>query len=236
MNGNAVNPWRVDKLEYFLEKKENSFEHIERLRSLTRTIDIFHYHLYEARDSINATGDLTSVKGFEFVLSDEFNDKSSIKLRLAIQANIQSSLYSARAIYDLFAQLLNSLLLDKPLATNNCDFFKLQRKLPESKLKNYLNYLSSTIEFQYVNAFLNTIKHRNLVSFSALYDFESDKGGVRFGSFDYNGTKFPRMWAQDVMEYSLFVKNSIVTAGNCLNQELGIINAPKNAEPQHIEN
>jgi hypothetical protein len=214
-----ANTWHIPKLENTLKEMENSKVHIERVKSVSRAIDIFQYHLHTAEEANDLIEPSNRREAMELVLAQK--DKF-FETKLEIQANTQASIHSARAIYDLFAQLINGLLLNTPLAVHKCDFFKIKDKLTNSELKGHLNHLSTTEEFLYVNAFVNTIKHRNLVSFGALIDFESGKSGVKFQSFQYSDKEYPAMWAEDVLKYSLFVKNAIITSGDHLNRELGV--------------
>lgn len=161
-----ANTWHIPHLENSLKQMENSKEHVERIKSVSRAIDIFEYHLYTAKDSNDSIEASNPREAMELVFIPEGKHQSVFETKLAIQANTQASIHSARSIYDLFAQLVNGLLLAEPLAVHKCDFFKLKDKLPESELKEHLNQLSSTQEFLYVNAFVNTLG-ANIVVFNS---------------------------------------------------------------------
>ncbi len=58
--------------------------------------------------------------------------------------------------------------------------------------------------------------------FGAQVSFELDQAGVQFKSFEYKGTMYPKLWAKDVLEQSLDVKNTIISAGRKLNNLVGV--------------
>lgn len=217
--------WHILELEAFVKETKNSKEHLERIKSVSRTIELFEYHLYTAKKSNDSIGTPNLKQAMELIFTPKEKLAEVFETKLIIQANSQACIHTARSIYDLFAQLVNGLLLSEPLPLGMCDFFKIKDKLENSKLKDYLSELSATEEFLYVNAFVNTIKHRNLVSFDALADTGEGKIGVKFQPFIYNGETYPAMWAEEVLKQSLFVKNSIVKAGILLNRQLGVADA-----------
>lgn len=133
-----ANTWHIPHLENSLKQMENSKVHVERIKSVSRAIDIFQYHLYTAKDSNDSIEASNPREAMELVFIPEGKHQSIFETKLAIQANTQASIHSARSIYDLFSQLVNGLLL----AVHKCDFFKLKEKLPESELKDHLSQVS----------------------------------------------------------------------------------------------
>jgi len=131
-----ANTWHIPKLENFLKEMENSKDHIERVQSVSRAIDIFQYHLYMAKDSNDSIEASTPREAMELVFIPDDKRQFVFDTKLATQANTQASIHSARSIYDLFAQLVNGLLLDDPLAVHKCDFLNLKINCMCVSLKN----------------------------------------------------------------------------------------------------
>ena len=131
-------------------------------------------------------------------------------------------MHSTRAMYDLFAQLVRETLLSKSISVNACSIRKVCKALPESQLKCCLDDLLSSKEFKYVDAFVNTMKHRSLVDFGPLASLESGECGLQFRAFQFNEDSFPALWAKDVLEYARKTKNVVIVAGQLLNKECGV--------------
>lgn len=204
-------------------RNEESELDLERIKSIDRAIDIYRYHLHQAKIQNDLVQAETPREQIKLIFPPEENREEIWERKLAIQANTQACIHSARAIHDLFAQLVNSLILDSKVPVFKCDIYKVTKELHRSDLKEYLQELLGSDEFQYINAFVNTIKHRNIVEFGSLISFETNECGVRFKEFKFNGSKFDQMWAEDVLKFTLEVKNTVVTAGCILNRELGIV-------------
>jgi hypothetical protein len=201
---------------------------IERINSTSRAIDIFCYHLEQAKIQNDLTkNDLTIgstlLEKMELVIPPEEKRLELWERKLSIQANTQACIYTARSIHDLFAQLVNGLLFQNPIAVHDCDVYKVTQKLEDGELKTTLSNLLGSFEFKYVNAFVNTIKHRNLVDFGTLVSFEENRSGVQFKGFKFKGEPYDKLWAEDVLKLTLTVKNTVITAGCLLNQEFGAI-------------
>ena len=96
------------------------------------------------------------------------------------------------------------------------------QKLEDSGLKSHLLELQSSDEYLYINAFVNTMKHRNLVRFGSKISFIDDEAGVYFEKFEYNGSSFESLWAEQVLEKTISVKNSLIKAGVLLNENIGV--------------
>jgi len=202
---------------------EGSELNIERIKSIDRAIDIYRYHLHLAKTQNDLVQAETPRDQMRLIFPPEENREEIWERKLAIQANTQACIHSARAIHDLFAQLVNSLVLDSEVPVSNCDINKVTKGLQSSDLKEHLRALLDSDAFKYVNAFVNTIKHRNIVEFSSLISFETNECGVRFKGFRFNGSEFDQMWVEDVLKVTLEVKNTVVTAGCILNRQLGIV-------------
>ena len=191
--------------------------HIERVDSIDRSIEIFAYHLSEAKQINDGIQPSTTQAVLELVLTPDSKKVDLWHKQLAVQANTQAALHNARSMYDLFSQLVNGLLLHKPIATSSCDINKVARKLEDGQLKYHLVKVLSSDEYIYISALVNTIKHRNLVSFGARVSFETGDAGIQFRRFKYRDRMFEPMWVDQVLRYAHIVKNNLVTAGTLVN-------------------
>jgi len=216
-------PWNLNKLRKYVEKNYSDPKiYLAQINSIGRTVDIFIYHMstakalidrIEPKDHKDALNPIIPPKEKKFQLHD---------IRLGIQSETQATVHNARSIHDMFSQIANGLLISPPMEIAKCNIVGLAKKLPPSDLKDSIREMLDSESYSYINAFVNTIKHRNLVEFSARIDFQEGKGGVQFQGFEYGGRYFKPLWAVQVIENALEVKNRIVMAGRLLNGELGI--------------
>ena len=114
------------------------------------------------------------------------------------------------------------MVISDHFSIRQCDFYKVIQKLEDSGLKSHLLELQSSDEYLYINAFVNTMKHRNLVKFGSKISFIDDEAGVYFEKFEYNGSSFESLWAEQVLEKTISVKNSLIKAGVLLNENIGV--------------
>ena len=219
--GNDMQTWKLNNLENKFSSNPNACELI---RSISNSIDIFRYHFVLARDENAKIKFNDPIGGFELVFPPENKAHDLEVMKLTIQANVQACIHATRPIYDIFGQLVNELVIDKPIPVYKCTIHSVIDRLPQSELKNCLTTLTNSDSFEYMNAFVNTIKHRNLVNYGTLVDLEKGESGVQFKAFTFNKKSYSAMWAKDVLELILDVKNGIVTAGIALNSHLGVKN------------
>ena len=220
-----MNSWNLKSLVEWVElQKIDNEPDLERISSIDRAVDIFGYHFYQAKTDNDLIRPESIKESFELILPLEEKKEELWRRKLAIQANTQACLHSARAIHDLLAQLINGLVLPDKVAIpiNDCNIIKVESKLEPSELKVHLTGLLNSIEFKYVNAFVNTIKHRNLVAFGALMPNGINANGMYFRAFKFKQQSFDRLLVEDVLKLALQVKNAVATAGTLLNKELGI--------------
>ena len=80
--------------------------------------------------------------------------------KVASDAHILGAAHSARAMFDVFAFLVNGLVLDGAISENSCNIQKVTKKLPSSPLKSELVALEKSYWFGFVCAFVNVAKQR----------------------------------------------------------------------------
>jgi len=117
----------------------------------------------------------------------------------------------------VFAQLVNALILVKPLAVNHCNIQRVVANVPACPLKDRLDVLLASHWYTYVAAFINTTKHRQLVQHMMTISIEGDRAGMRIRAFTYNSKSFKAYWDREVLEGALEVKNALIECGRFLN-------------------
>ncbi|MEX1014920.1 MAG: hypothetical protein WDZ80_07230 [Candidatus Paceibacterota bacterium] len=123
-------------------------------------------------------------------------------------------------MYDVFSHLVNGLVLDKPLKIRECNIKKIEEKLTNSDLKTEISQLRNSHWFQYINAFINTAKHRGLVQHAFQVSLVDEASGIRLASFEYDASKFPSYSVDELLKGVLEVKNRIVECGRLLNRHV----------------
>jgi len=213
--------WNIKELQEAIRTDRPDSEAILGVvRSVDRYIDIFLFHLYGARDALDEVVDpsATSLKeALVIVLGVSEHQAKYRTAKVASEAHILGAAHSSRAIFDVFAFLVNCLVLDGEISESRCSIQRVADKLPSSLLKQKLEELIKSYWFRYVSAFVNVAKHRKLASHSFQVGFDDSYTGIRVGAFDYNGTAYPSYKVREFLEGVLEVKNTIINCGALLN-------------------
>lgn len=217
--------WDMSALRSHIESEFGPYSFtIAALDSMSRANDIFHYHLFLARDSLSTHLDETKplgVRNFSKILGldEDFEFRFA---RIASEANLIACILTLRNSIDIFSNLVNELVLVDKLLPSRCDINKLISKLPASKLKDELGSTVSSLPFTYISAFSNTSKHRLLVNHAVSASAVENRVGAQVGAFEYGGEAFPARWVREVLEDVVKVKNATVSWGCTLNAHCGL--------------
>lgn len=201
-------------------RKSDADQILELINSIGRSVDIFRYHMETARDALKGIVDEAEPQGSEnFMLVFGASERQGefAFARIVSEANIIGCLYTARSLWDLFAQLANALFVAKPLPVSACDIKRVIAVMPDSALKARLEILVQSHWYAYVAAFINTTKHRCLVQHIMTISIEENRAGIRIGDFSYGGKSFKTYWGHEVLEGTIEVKNAIIECGRLLN-------------------
>jgi hypothetical protein len=193
------------------------------LESVARYVNIFRFHLWEARDAMKDVVEEDNPHGIRnllYIFGDAENQHEFERAKIASEAHILASIHSARSIWDVFAFLVNSVALDSAISERECDLRKVWKRLPESTLRIQIGELLESEWFEYITAFINTSKHRYLVPHAFHVSFENGRSEIRIGGFTYNGKTFPEHSARHVIAGLLVVQNQIVECGQALDSEV----------------
>lgn len=223
---NTGKVWSIVELRALVKaKSSNSHQIISVINSIDRLGGIFVYHLEQARESLKEFFSPDSkVDPLSLVLGT-FPGKENYQMAsLVNEANTIALLHTTRSLYDILAQLINSLILEDRFSLERCDIKKVRNALENGEIKQLLGDLIDSTEFKYIEGFVNSVKHRQLIQQMTTLDIEQNKVGVRFSSFHYKKEKnkeeenFPSFWSDEVLIIALHVKNQIVELGILLNK------------------
>jgi len=191
------------------------------LDSICRYVDIFQYHLVLARDAMKAVvvvDDPHRIENTKYVLGLSEKQKEYALAKVASEANILGCIHSTRALLDVFAFLVNGLLLGTCIPASKCDIRSVAVALPDSPLKRRLQELLGSTWFAYLSAFVNTAKHRQLVPHAFWVSFESADVGIRLDGFEYNGVAYSSLSVDDLLRGIIEVQRAVVDSGKLLNE------------------
>lgn len=215
MNGS----WKIDVLRSKLQAAGDS-RALDFLSSIDRYVRIFLYHLATARDAMVGLIDKDkpgSMDNVSLILGASPNSGQFRLAAIVSEANLLGAIHSARALYDVFSNLVNALILNRLISEDRCDIRTVALRLPHGTLKLTIDELLLSRWFQYVAAFVNTAKHRCLVPHSFSVSLEEGVAGFRIRGFEYKGELFPEYSITEVLEGVLDVKNRVVACGCALN-------------------
>lgn len=214
------NKWNLQELRTHVENRSNATRMLNVIRSIDRSNLIFNYHAFtakEALDSMVGDSDSTDIELAKYVFGIHEQQEEKVKNDLVGEASIISSIYTIRSIYDMFSHLVNGLILADKFSEHDCDIKKVSKALPNSNLQQKLSSLLSSDWFKYIDGFVNTTKHRNLVGHSFTISFQENKVGARLSGFTYKNDTHQPYWAHDVLDGIVIVKNDLVGCGIALN-------------------
>lgn len=216
--------WNLKQLrQHIKDSQSNNEVLLDIIHSIDRYIRIFLFHLEGARDAMNGIGDPEnpqSRKNIEIVLGVSSQQDEFHLAKVASEAHILGAVHSTRAMFDVFALLINTMVLDGKIPEHRCDINRVVQKIPASPLKQELEKLLGSYWFGYVVAFINISKHRMLVRHSFHVGIEEPYVGIRIGAFEYNDQCFPVYQLREFLEGILGVNNAIVRCGKAFNNQV----------------
>lgn len=216
--------WNLKELrdQIFVKKGERK-DLIELVNAVGDSINVFKYHLVTARDSLKPfaqSEDATDLRHFEYVFGAADNQNEYEWAKLTNQSNVIAAIYTTRSLFDIFSQLVRGCLLESNISIEKCNIHVVRDHLRPGDLRSCLDALLNSNGFKYINDFSNISKHRSMISFGASINLVENRAGVQFKSFKYGSRHHPKMWSHDVLELVLQTKNTIINAGNALNEEI----------------
>lgn len=209
--------WNIKKLRecVIADNQKNAALLVDIANSLGRARQIFDYHKCLARDAFSVFNAVNDPSGTEFArhVFGCIEDEDVLwRAGLVSEANLIACISITRNSFDSFGQLVNGLVVLTP-CKGNFYIHHVKNALPAGELKDKLNDAISSNWFGYVNVFMNTVKHRQLISHNASISFvDDDRGGKVYG-FECRGEFHPAYWVREMLEGTVGLQNSLVSCG-----------------------
>ncbi|MBX8550684.1 hypothetical protein K5D68_13880 [Pseudomonas cichorii] len=217
-----INAWNLQELResIAINQPKEKTPLIEITNSLGRSREIFEYHKRLARDAFGAfdtTNDPTGIIFFEHLCGASEQEELLYDANLASEANLIACISVTRNVFDSFGQLLNGLVVGHP-RKGNLYIHDIINLLPPSELKDELGKAISSTWYEYINAFMNTVKHRQLIKHNPSISFIDNRHGGKVDGFRYKDKPYSERWAMDVLQGTVDLQNSLGACGRALNR------------------
>jgi hypothetical protein len=163
-----------------------------------------------------------------FRASFVFGDQRYVEVAFAYEAHVEACAYAIHAASDIVGQIVNLSLLAPPIDSHAVTIGKVCQRLcgchiAPSVLSALYN-LRDAPEMRYIVAFVNTIKHRQLIktNFRAEGGEETRReAGMVFVSFTYKKEEYPEVWGSDIIgSYKSRIHDLMSGVGCALNEYL----------------
>lgn len=211
--------WSFEELRSLCRKKGISDELISNLSTYANSLNLRSKRAkFHAEQAHNIWKDLF---GQSFSLGDEKYNKAEFSYETYVEACV----YSLHSMADILGQIINIVILEGYFSEDNSSLKRVAAYIEKTGIApNILVGLKKLInsnEFNYCEAFCNTIKHRKLIksAFRAQYggDYRNEEGLV-FITFNYKDVTYPKTWAKDIIDkYREKIFNLVVEVGLKIN-------------------
>ncbi len=122
--------------------------------------------------------------------------------QISAEAHMNAYAQVTHSLADIFATALSIVLLPNPI--NKVNFYRVCKEIKDSipQIHQSIDKLLVSDEFQYLNAYTNTIKHISLVDVSASMAGDGSHSGLQIKAFSYTPLKgppqsWPKKYARD---------------------------------------
>src|SRR5450830_594716 len=120
--------WNIEQLREFIRTKREANQHLlDLVHSVDNSINLFRYHLFTARDSLKdffAPDEDAKPEHLDLIMGGTGRATEFEWAKLANEANTIAAIYTVRSLYDLFAQLVRGLILEKTLSVEECNIHR----------------------------------------------------------------------------------------------------------------
>ena len=216
--------WDLAKLKAHIqgldEGKENLLAFVA---SFGRYNQIYEYHLHTAKNAMKGIvyeGEKSAQENIRYVFGDAQNQEEYNVAKIVNEANLLGAIHAVRASLDIFSQLVNGLLLMSRYPIGECSIHKVAAALEESPFKSQLQHLQNEPWYRYVSDFVNTIKHRRLMTHRFSVHFDRPGCAIYVDGFEYQGRSHPQFSDTDILKGTIEVYSSIVDCGTALNTQV----------------
>lgn len=151
--------------------------------------------------------------------SDEFE-----KVEFEVEMYMESAVHFMHSTADILSQIVNNVVFVEPMSEKLVSISRINNQLSNQTeargVLESLEELTKSKAFQYINAFTNVMKHRNLIGSYTQVEFGASTRntiGLKFKEFYYSDQVYPSIYADDLMQ--LYFKD-METLINCVGSEL----------------
>lgn len=154
------------------------------------------------------------------------------RAQFASEAHVEAMAQVLHSMADILAQIINKVALCAKFLEGDVKLSKILKELEKKpqavKIVERINKLQNSDEFGYIDAFVNTIKHRRLLD--RVFHLEYGKGkrndkALCFRKFEYKGNWYGFTWATDIIgPYRNRILELVSEVGNAVNEYVREIN------------
>ncbi|MGL4608229.1 MAG: hypothetical protein ACRCYY_00880 [Trueperaceae bacterium] len=153
----------------------------------------------------NSTG-MDRAKAFFDIFSNAVEGNERVNqyslAQISAEAHMNAYAQVTHSLADIFATVLSIILLPTPI--DKVNLYRIRNKIKATipQVHQTIDKFLSSDEFQYLNAYTNTIKHISLVDVSASMAGDGSHSGLQIKSFSYQTLKgelqaWPKKYARD---------------------------------------
>lgn len=239
-----MSSWGIKKLEDTVRLKygddiANSLR--APLQSFGWKMALFCYHSDESKNVLqNAVDDRDiapniqdrGVMAVYLQLLSAANDPKAIKFKTArfcSEAHIIAAAQALHSAIDIIGcaifwalnlnELDSSFTIQDVSLKNVNKFLKERKDVSYRKITTTIDKLLGSHQFAYLNAYVNTVKHRSLVQTNFSIDFKPDlKFGLKIVAFQYDAKQqFKEIWSERFLKDGRDIQKKLLTIGNTIN-------------------
>ncbi|MBA7632124.1 hypothetical protein ES703_39666 [subsurface metagenome] len=148
--------------------------------------------------------------------------------QFASEAHAEAAAQTLHSMADILAQIINKAVLYDGFPEDKVTLYRIVGKLKKQdsahKIVAAIDKFRNSAEFRYIDAFVNTIKHRRLLDRSYHLEYGENtrnEQAVCFQEFEYKGHRYRFTWATDIIgPYKSRIFELIIEIGNAVNEYL----------------
>lgn len=158
----------------------------------------------------------------------DFGTEKFNEVEFDVEMYMEAALQFAHSTGDILAQILNKTVLEIPYLEHAVSISKVKDRLSGQQ---HTDALECTIDeflqspwYQYINAFVNTIKHRRIIESFTYVEYgegTENKIGLQFQQFKYRDKNYSCKYADEILNvYFLELQRLIENVGMQINEYL----------------
>lgn len=179
------------------------------LLSITWKVNMCKFHIEEYQKVMNRTANVNVPPIVDVVgkilkrSTDSETMKEFWESIFISEAHIIAYAQSLHSLADIYAHLIVCVMdlrskFKNPKHISLLSVYKVISNQNNAKvIVEKIEHLQQSIEFKYLNAFVNTTKHRSLVPVNYSVNFNEENFGLKFKEFKYDQNEFLSKWANE---------------------------------------